>query len=351
MDVVDTRSDVTGVGLVLEDPQELSIRLGVLNGENIGVKGSNGVEEVLELRVTEVRVDLGVVLDTSGGKTESLDGPVKVGLTLLSGTERETLTESGLVDLDDVDTGSLEIDDLVTESKSELLSLDGLVNVITGERPPQAGDRTSEHTLHGLLGDGSGVLGLLDGHGKRPGDVTDDNWGTDTTRSVRLDPTEGGEDVTGQTLTKVLDHVVTLRLSVDKDVEVKGLLLLDNELDLLLNETLILLGGDITLGELLTGDTDLLGLGERSNGGGGEERKVEVSLLTRNTGLKGSETVIHLRGDLGLALLDSGVVGAGRGGTRVHGGGVGIKLSADGLSTLSDGLGNDNNLNSLLGGE
>lgn len=133
MDVVDTRSDVAGVSLILEDPQELSIRLGVLNGENIGIQSSNGMEEVLELGVTEVGVDLGVVLDTSGGETESLDSPVKVRLTFLARAERETLTESRLIDLDDVDTSGLEVNNLVTEGKSELLSLNRLVNIITRE--------------------------------------------------------------------------------------------------------------------------------------------------------------------------------------------------------------------------
>lgn len=158
MDVVDTRTNVSWVRLILEDSQQLSIRLRVLNGENVGVQGSDSVEKVLELGVAEVRVDLGVVLDTSGCKTESLDSPVEVCLTFLTGAERKTFTESRLVDLDDMDTSSLEINNLVTKGKSELLSLDGLVDIITRERPPETGDRTSEHTLHGLLGEGSGIL-------------------------------------------------------------------------------------------------------------------------------------------------------------------------------------------------
>lgn len=48
VNVIDTGSDMTGVGLIDEDLEELGIRLGVLNGENIGVERSDGVEEVLE---------------------------------------------------------------------------------------------------------------------------------------------------------------------------------------------------------------------------------------------------------------------------------------------------------------
>lgn len=58
VDIVDTRTDVTRIRLIDEDLEKLGIRLAVLDGENISIKSSDGVEEVLELGVTEVRVDL-----------------------------------------------------------------------------------------------------------------------------------------------------------------------------------------------------------------------------------------------------------------------------------------------------
>ena len=133
VDVIDTGTDVAGVGFVDEDLEELGIRLAVLNGENIGIESSNGMEEVLELRVAEVGVDLGRVLDTGNGEAERLDSPIEVCLTLLTSSEGKTLTESGLINLNDEDTGSLKVNNLITESKSKLLSLDRLVDIITGE--------------------------------------------------------------------------------------------------------------------------------------------------------------------------------------------------------------------------
>lgn len=348
VNVVDTRSDVAGVSSVFKDPQQLRVRLRVLDGEYIGIQGSDGVEEILELGVTEMGMDLGVVLDTSGGKAESLDSPADVCLTFCAGAERETLTESGLVDLDDVDTSGLEVDDLVAEGKSELFSLNGLVNIITGERPSQTGDRASEHALHRLLGECSSVFRLLDSHGKRPRDITDDNGGTNATGSVGLDPTEVGEDVAGQTLAEVLNHIVTLRLSVDENIKVKVLLLLDDELNFLFDKFLILLSSNLALAEFLTGNTDLLGLGERSDGGGGEERKAKMGLLASDTGIERREAVVHFGCNLGLALFDSGVVGAGRCSTRVHGCSIGIKLRTDRVRTIRDSLSNDGNLFSFL---
>lgn len=351
VDVVDTGTDVTGVSRVDENAEELGVRLAVLDGENIGIEGGDGVEEVLELRVAEVRVDLSGVLDTGGGQLESLDSPVEVGITLLARAERETLTESRLIDLDDIDTGLLEVDDFITEGKSELLSLDGLVDVVTRERPTQAGDGTSQHTLHGLVGNVNGVLGLLDGHGGRARDVTDNDGRTDAARTVRLDPGVGGESIAIKALTEVLNHVVTLRLTVNVDIETELLLDLDIVFNLLLDELVVLSLGDLTLGELVTLDTDVLGLGEGTNGGGGEQRKVELLLLLGDTGRELVLAAVVLLGDLGLALLDLGVVGAGRRGASLERLGVGLELLADGGRAFSDGLGDESNLNNLLAGE
>lgn len=351
VDVVDTGADVAGVSLVNEDLQELGIGLGVLDGEDIGVKGGDGVEEVLELGVTEVRVDLGGVLNAGGGQAERLDGPVEVGNTLLAGAEGKTLTESGLVDLDDEHTSVLEVNNLVAEGKSKLLSLDGLVNIVTGERPPEAGDWASQHSLHWLLGDGDSVFGLLNGHWGWARDVTDNDRWANAAGTVRLNPSVGGESVTIETLTEVLDHVVTLRLTVNVDIEVKLLLDLDNLLDLLLNELLVLSSGDLALGELVTVNADLLGLGEGTNGGGWEQWEAELLLLLGDTDRELRLAVVHSWGNLGLALLDSGVVGALGGSTSLDRLGVGLKSLTDGVWALSDGLGDDGNLSSLLDGE
>jgi hypothetical protein len=308
------------------------------------------VEEVLELGVAEVGVDLSRVLNTGGGQLEAVDGPLEVGVTLRALAERETLTKGRLIDLDDEDAVLLKVNDLITERESELLALDGLVDVDTGERPPQAGDGAGKHALHGLLGDRGSVLALLDGHGSRAGDVADDDGRADAARAVRLNPGVGGKDIALEALTEVLDHVVTLRLTVDVDVKAELVLDLDGVVDLLLDEVVILLLVDLTLGELVPLDTDLAGLGERANGGGREERQAKVLLLLSVTVVKLSLAVVLSLGNLRLTLLDLGVVGAGRLGTRLHGGSVGLELSADGAG-IGHSLGKDGNLLDLLAGK
>ena len=87
------------IGLVNEDLQELGIRLGVLDGQHVRVQSADGMEEVLELRVTEVGVDLSGVLDTSSRELEAVDGPLQIGITLLARAKGKALTEGGLIDL------------------------------------------------------------------------------------------------------------------------------------------------------------------------------------------------------------------------------------------------------------
>lgn len=161
----------------------------------------------------------------------------------------------------------------------------------------------------------------------------------------------GGEDVTLEAFTEVLHHVVTLGLTVDVDVQVKLVLDLDDLLDLLLNELLVLLRGDFTLDKLVAVDADLLGLRERTDGGSREDGELEVLLLLGVTGRESRLALVHLSGDLGLSLLDLGVVGTGRRSACLHRLGVSLELLADSGRALSDGLGNDGNLNGLLGGE
>jgi hypothetical protein len=68
------------------------------------------------------------------------------------------------------------------------------------------------------------------------------------------------EDKSVQLLAEVLNHVIALRFTVDEEVKANSLLEADNALDLLLDELFILLSGELSLAELGTSLTDLLGL-------------------------------------------------------------------------------------------
>jgi len=128
-----------------------------------------------------VGVGLGSIGDTSSGELEGVDGPGKV-VVPISAAEGQAFTDGGLIDLDGLDTGLLEVDNLVTESKGQLLGLNLAGDINTGEGPVQDGDGASQHALHGRLGQALSIATPLDGHGTGTADVGDDDGGTDIAR-------------------------------------------------------------------------------------------------------------------------------------------------------------------------
>jgi hypothetical protein len=93
-----------------------------------------------------VRGDEGRVLNTRGREPERVDGPKEVGVPVLL-SEGKTLSDGGLVDLDGVNAGLLEVANLVSEGESELLALDLSGDVDSGERPVEDGDGSGKHSL------------------------------------------------------------------------------------------------------------------------------------------------------------------------------------------------------------
>jgi hypothetical protein len=70
----------------------------------------------------------------------------------------------------------------------------------------------------------------------------------------------GSEDEALEQFTKVLDHVVSLWLSMHEEIKTDFLLEFDDAVDLFLDEFFVLLRGELFLAELSTGLADLLSL-------------------------------------------------------------------------------------------
>lgn len=84
MDIVDTGTDLVGVAVVLEGIEQLHVTLGILNRDNIGIKTLDRWEDVVKVRVAEVRVGLELIGDTSCCKFEGIDSPVEVQIPVSS---------------------------------------------------------------------------------------------------------------------------------------------------------------------------------------------------------------------------------------------------------------------------
>lgn len=177
VNVVHARTDLIRVAVLLECLEELHVALRRLDGDDVRVKALNGREDVVEVRVAEMRVRLEVVRDAGSGELEGVDRPLEV-LVPVNAAQRETLANGGLVNLNGGDAGLLEVNDLVTKSERELLGLEFTGHIRARERPVEDRDRASEHTLHGLVRDALGVARPLDGHRSRATDVRHDDRGT-----------------------------------------------------------------------------------------------------------------------------------------------------------------------------
>lgn len=73
---------------------------------------------------------------------ERSNGPLEV-VVPVGLSEGQTLSDSGLIDLDGLDTSSLQIGNLVPQSEGELLALNLSRGIGSGERPVQDLERTA----------------------------------------------------------------------------------------------------------------------------------------------------------------------------------------------------------------
>lgn len=200
MDVINTRADLVGVSIMLEGIEEFHVTLGGLNRDDISIKTLDGGENVVEIRVAEVRVGLELVGDPSGGKFEGINGPLEVrvpvrttkrqlGKTEVSGRKRnifwitDSFADCGLINLNSADAGLFEIHNFITKGESKLFRLQLTRNIGTRERPIEDGDRPSKHTLHRLRGKALCITAPLDSHRPGAGNIRNNDRRADITRS------------------------------------------------------------------------------------------------------------------------------------------------------------------------
>ena len=92
----------------------------------------------------------------NAGTAQSRYFVVPVGLP-----QRQLLAQCGLVDLDDLDTGGLQIEHFVADGERELLGLLLVGDVLARPGPVEDGDRAGEHALHHMVGAGLRVGGSI----------------------------------------------------------------------------------------------------------------------------------------------------------------------------------------------
>jgi len=92
VDIVNTRTNLVGISVVLEGLEQLHVALGRLDRDDIGIQTLDRWEDIIEVGVAEVGVGLGGIGDTSGGETEGVYGPSEVVIPI--GTTERKLNET-----------------------------------------------------------------------------------------------------------------------------------------------------------------------------------------------------------------------------------------------------------------
>ena len=82
VNVINTRADLVGVSITFEGVEEFHVTLGGLDGNDISIKMLDEREDVIKVKVAEVRLSLKLVGDTSGGKLKRIDSPFKIGIPI-----------------------------------------------------------------------------------------------------------------------------------------------------------------------------------------------------------------------------------------------------------------------------
>lgn len=88
MDIVDTRTNLVSISVVLERLEQLHVTLRRLDGNNVGVQPLDGWENVIKIGIAEVGVGLGGISHTSSGETEGINGPGEVFFPVIT-TKRQ----------------------------------------------------------------------------------------------------------------------------------------------------------------------------------------------------------------------------------------------------------------------
>src|SRR5690606_6577958 len=110
------------------------------------------------------------------------------------------------------------------------------------------------------------------GHIRRTVDIAVDNRRLHTARTVRLHPSVLRKSITGQLLSEVLHHVITLKLSVYQHVDIQLLLRADSAFGFFGDSFVVLFLGDDTFLQVRSPLTHVFCLWEGTDGSSRKRR-------------------------------------------------------------------------------
>ena len=180
MNIPHTRADAVVESLLCKLRKHFHARTRSLNRGNIRIQAQDCIKNLAKLRVAQVRVDLRIGTDSSSGQAEGIHCPLEV-FTVSSSIQRKKLAQCGFINLNNRDSSVLQISDLVTQGKTNLVSNLSQRQVITREGPRNDGDRTGQHALNRVRSQRLRIACPFNGHRVRTDNVTPQDRRTGTT--------------------------------------------------------------------------------------------------------------------------------------------------------------------------
>ena len=132
MDVIHARSDFVRVFELFKRLQQLHVRTRGFNGDHVRIQRGNRIHDVVELAVAHMGVDLGIIPRHRGIDPEGFHAPLQISIPVAT-LERQSFTQRRLINLDDTDTGRLQIRHFVTQRQRNLFGDGFATDVFTRE--------------------------------------------------------------------------------------------------------------------------------------------------------------------------------------------------------------------------
>ena len=193
--------------------------------------------------------------------------------------QRKQLAQCWLIDLNNSNSGVLEIGDLVAQSQTDLISNLSQRQIIAREGPGDDGDRTSQHALNRVISQRLRVTCPFNSHCVRTDNIPPQDRRTCASRTIRLDPAVLRCSETFKLFSKVLNHIVTLCFAVDQNIQTEVFLKANHRFNLFTHTLRVVFVRELALGPSGTSATNFLRLREGTNGGGRNEGQTKTLTL------------------------------------------------------------------------
>ncbi len=278
MNVVHAGADIVRVGEGAEAVEQFHIRARGFDGDDVGVHGRDGRQNVVELRVAHMGVNLRVIARHASRHAERSHRPAQV-LRPVVALERQALAEGGFVDLDDGDARVLQITHLVAHRQRELQRHLVAREIVAHEAPLQQGDRPGEHALDRPRGECLRVPRGIHRHRLGPPHIAPDDGRLDAARTIALHPAARAEGVAPELFAEKFHHVVAFGLAMHQHVQVDVFLFADDGGDLFAHFLQIVGMPQFAAAPGGAGSANFGGLREGADGGRGQRRQVQSRVL------------------------------------------------------------------------